>query len=172
MNKYFKYAFFYVTRDVPIYLIGLITNILPPTTTMNYVRGFFVRPFLGKCGKRFQLGKNVIINHPELLFLGSDCYISHNCYIQARGIVTFDNNVIIGPMSIIASSKHIIKDGMVTNKGTSLPIRIGEGTYCGGHVTINSGVSIGKSVVIGAGAVVTHDIPDNCRAYGIPAQIK
>lgn len=132
MSRYINYTINYIFRDISIHVICLIMSIFPTATTINYFRGFLVGLFLGKCGKRFQLGKGVIINHPELLYIGDDCYISHNCYVQARGSVTFGNNVIIGPMSIIASSNHMIIDGMVTNKGESKPISIGDGTWLGG----------------------------------------
>lgn len=172
MKRAIKYLWNYCLRDIPIHIICLIMSVFPASTTVNYIRGFLVSPFLGRCGRGFQLGKGVIINHPESLYLGKHCYISHNCYVQAKGKVTLEDNVIIGPMSIIASSKHLIVDGVVTNKGVSLPITIGKGTWCGGNVTISSGVSIGQSVVVGAGAVVTKDIPSSSKAFGVPAKIK
>lgn len=172
MKRAIKYIINYCLHDIPIHIICLLLSVFPASTSVNYVRGFLVRPFFGKCGSGFQLGKGVIINHPETLYLGKECYISHNCYVQAKGKVTFGDNVIIGPMSIIASSKHIIEDGVVTNRGISLPINIGRGTWCAGNVTISSGVSIGESVVIGAGAVVTKDVPPYSKAFGVPAQIK
>lgn len=172
MKRALKYIFNYCIHDIPIHIICVLLSILPASTTVNYIRGMCVRPFLGKCGRKFQLGKGVIINHPESLYVGNDCYISHNCYVQAKGKVVFGDNVIIGPMSIIASSKHIVENGVVTNRGVSFPINIGKGTWCAGNVTISSGVNIGESVIIGAGAVVTKDIPSNSKAFGVPAQVK
>ena len=171
MKKYISYGVNYLLRDIPIDIVCLIMSIFPPATTINYIRGFLVRPFLKKCGKKFQLGKGVIINHPEYLSIGNDCYISHNCYVQARGMVTLGDHVIIGPMSIIASSNHKIIDGLVTNIGDSKPIKIGSGTWCGGNVTITAGTTIGKSVIVGAGAVVTTNIDDCKRAFGVPARM-
>lgn len=75
-------------------------------------------------------------------------------------------------MCIIASSKHIINEGKVTNRGRSEPISIGSGTWIAGNVTIASGVSIGDNVVVGGGAVVTHDIPSGGFAVGVPAEVK
>ena len=75
-------------------------------------------------------------------------------------------------MSIIASSKHIIENGVVTNRGISAPIKIGSGTWICGHVTLTSGITIGDNVVVGSGAVVTHDVKSNSMAVGIPAKIK
>jgi len=169
--RYLKIIKNFIFRDIPIHLANLITALLPNHIITNRIRGFMIKPFLGKCGKRLQIGKGVIINNPGSLFVGNDCYISHYCYIQAKGIVQLENNVIIGPMSVIASSKHIFRDGLVTNKGTSKPIIIGEGTWCGGHVVISSGVTIGKGVIAGAGAVVTKDVSDYVKVGGVPARI-
>lgn len=170
--KIFKHAFYFITRDVPIHIIMLITVLLPNHLITNRIRGFFVSLFLGKKCKRLQVGRGVIINNPQQLFLGDNCYLSHNSYIQAKGNVFFEDNVIVGPMSVIASSNHIISDGVVMNKGISKPIHIGKGTWLGSHVSVMSGVTIGSSVIVGAGAVVTKDIPNNTIARGVPAVAK
>lgn len=170
--RYFNSLINFMLREIPIHLVNLLTALLPNHIVTNRIRGFMMSPFFGSCGKRLQIGKGVIINNPGNLFLGNDCYISHYCYIQAKGNVILKDNVIIGPMSIIASSKHVFVDGVVTNKGASQPILIGKGTWCGGHVVVSPGVSIGNSVVIGANAVVTNNIPDNCKVFGIPGKIK
>lgn len=169
--RYFNILINFMLREIPIHLINLITALLPNHIVTNRIRGFLMRPFFEKCGKRIQIGKGVIINNPGNLVLGNDCYISHYCYIQAKGKVILEDNVIIGPMSVIASSKHIIENGNVTNKGVSNPIFIGKGTWCGGHVIISSGVTIGQGVIVGAGAVVTKDIPTEARAFGVPAKV-
>lgn len=54
---------------------------------------------------------------------------------------------------------------------TTAPISVGSDTWIGGNVTIIGGVKIGKNVIIGAGAVVTKDIPDNSIAVGVPAKV-
>lgn len=167
-----KYIVNFLLRDIPIHIINLLTALLPNHTLTNRIRGALLRPFFGKCGKRLQIGKGVIINNPKELSLGNDCYISHYCYIQAKGSVNLDDNVIIGPMSIIASSKHLKQNGVVSNVGESKPISIGKGTWCGGNVVISSGVAIGHGCVIGAGAVVTKDIESNMMAVGVPARPK
>ncbi|WLR49051.1 acyltransferase [Halobacillus litoralis] len=130
-----------------------------------------MKPFFGECGRRVQIGKGVIINNPGSLYLGNDCYISHYCYIQAKGNVTLENNVIVGPMSIIASSNHVFKNGVATHTGKSDSICIGEGTWCGGHVVITSGINIGGKSIIAAGAIVTKDIPNSKKAAGVPAKV-
>lgn len=168
--KFAKKIMNFVLREIPIHLINLITALLPNHLITNRIRGGLMRPFFGECGKRLQIGKGVIINNPGDLFLGNDCYISHYCYVQAKGKVSLEDNVIIGPMSVIASSNHDFSNGVVTNKGNSKPIFIGKGTWCGGHVVITSGVNIGQSVVVAAGSVVTKEVDSNKLIGGIPAK--
>ncbi|MDV2684409.1 hypothetical protein RYX56_08500 [Alkalihalophilus lindianensis] len=167
--RYIKIIINFLCRETPIHLINLITALLPNHLITNRIRGGLMRPFFGKCGKRLQIGKGVILNNPGNLFLGDDCYISHYCYVQAKGKVYLADNVIIGPMSVVASSNHVFEKGVVTNKGISKPISIGKGTWCGGHVVITSGVNIGEGVVVYAGAVVTKDVHANCKIAGMPA---
>ena len=52
-----------------------------------------------------------------------------------------------------------------------VPITIGSHVWIGGSTTVCPGVTIGDNVVIGAGSVVVHDIPDNCLAVGNPARV-
>lgn len=55
--------------------------------------------------------------------------------------------------------------------GIAKPVKIGNDVWLGGNVCVMPGVTIGNNVVIGAGAVVTKDIPDNSLAVGSPARI-
>ena len=55
-----------------------------------------------------------------------------------------------------------------TDKEYGAPIEIGNNCWLGGNVIVLPGVKIGNGCVIGAGSVVTHDIPDNYLAYGNP----
>lgn len=51
------------------------------------------------------------------------------------------------------------------------PITLGDNVWVGGNASILMGVTIGNNAVIGAGSVVTHDIPDNAVAMGNPARV-
>ena len=51
------------------------------------------------------------------------------------------------------------------------PVTIGHDVWIGGRAVITPGVTIGNNVVIAAGAVVTHDMPDNTLVAGVPAKV-
>ena len=85
--------------------------------------------------------------------------------------VKIGDNVFVGPNVGIYTPCHPIdaKERM-TFKEWAEPVTIGDDVWLGGNVTILPGVSIGNNVVIGAGSVVTKDIPSNCVAVGNPCK--
>lgn len=79
--------------------------------------------------------------------------------------ITIGNNVIIGYNATILTHEFIIGALRVGD------VKIGDNTLIGANVTILPGVTIGRNVRIGAGSVVSKDVPDNATAYGAPLQI-
>lgn len=62
-------------------------------------------------------------------------------------------------------------DGKMADIEYGAPIKVGNNCWLASNVTVCAGVTIGDNCVIGAGAVVTHDIPDNSLAVGVPAKV-
>lgn len=167
----FKPMLNFLFRNVPIHLIGLITSFLPNHALTTKIRGALMRPFFKKCGSGFMIASGVIINKPDKLEIGKDVYIAHNCWINANGEVKLEDHVILGPFTVIASSQHRFVNGIATNFATSLPIRVGKGTWLASHVVVTDGVTIGDGCKVAAGAVVTKDIPDKKMVGGVPAKM-
>ena len=95
-------------------------------------------------------------------------------YKGYRASIGYDesDNIFIGPNCGFYTASHPI-DYVNRNKGLEYgkPIVIGNNVWFGGNVTVLPGVKIGSNVVIGAGSVVTKDIPDNVVAVGNPCKI-
>lgn len=78
----------------------------------------------------------------------------------------------IGPNTLITTVNHPLTPKERRMKmAQGKPVTIGNDVWIGGNCTILPGVTIGNNVVVAAGAVVSHDIPDNSLVAGVPAKI-
>jgi len=100
------------------------------------------------------------------------CMINYNCTFLDSNIITVGHCALIGPGCSLICTNHAI-DGEERLKGlfTDKPISIGDNAWLGANVTVLPGVKIGNNSIIGAGSVVTKDIPDNVIAVGNPCKV-
>jgi maltose O-acetyltransferase len=104
--------------------------------------------------------------------VGKNFYANHNLVILDCCPVTLGDNVFIGPNVVISTATHPI-DAQMRISGVEMakPIGIGHNVWIGASVTILPGVDIGDNVTIGAGSVVTRNIPANSVAVGNPCRV-
>ena len=109
-------------------------------------------------GKRVHLGKNVYANFNLTLVDDTEIYIG--------------DNVMIGPNTVIATAGHPIDPELrLRITQYNKPVHIGKNCWLGANVVVMPGVSIGENTVIGAGSVVTKDIPAGVVAVGNPCRV-
>lgn len=99
-------------------------------------------------------------------------FLNYGVTILDSSPVTIGDRTMIAPGVVIASVSHAL-DPAQREAGVSCatPIHIGRNVWIGANATICKGVSIGENSVIGAGSVVTHDIPANVVAFGAPCRV-
>ncbi len=102
--------------------------------------------------------------------IGSGSYLNFNCNFVDDGKITIGSKVMFGPGVTIATVGHPIDPDMREYMYTD-SVTIGDNCWIGAATTICPGVSIGENTVIGAGSVVTKDIPANCVAAGNPCKV-
>lgn len=104
--------------------------------------------------------------------LGDRVYVNFNLVVLDCAAVTIGNDVLIGPNVGIYTAGHPVDPGL-RREGLefALPVTIEDGVWIGGHAVIAPGVRIGRNSVIGAGSVVTKDIPANVVAVGNPCRV-
>lgn len=103
--------------------------------------------------------------------IGENFYSNHNLTIVDVCKVTIGNNVMFGPHVMISTGTHPIDPIERQQTEYGMPITIGHNVWVGGNVSILPGVTIGDNCVIGAGSVVTRDIPENSVAVGNPCRV-
>jgi len=135
-------------------------------------RESILKKLLGACGKNIWIESPFYCDYGYQIFLGDNVFINFNCTILDACSVTIGNDVLIGPNVQLYSATHPT-DWQVRAKGleNSKPISIGNNSWIGGGVIICPGVAIGERTVIGAGSVVTHDIPSDVVAAGNPCKV-
>ncbi len=162
----------YVSRELPLWFIGLLTNWMPDLPFTCRLRGFLSSPFFKKCGRNFQYGARVRFLAPHGIEIGDDVYIAAGCWLGGGGGLVLEGEILLGPYTIIVTGVHRFKNNSARFAGaTRAPIRIGKGSWLAAHVVVNPGVTIGRGNLIGANAVVTADTPDNVFAAGVPAKV-
>jgi UDP-2-acetamido-3-amino-2,3-dideoxy-glucuronate N-acetyltransferase len=98
--------------------------------------------------------------------IGSGCRIQNN--VSVYDGVTLGDDVFLGPSCVFTNVTH--PRAGVSRKDSYEPTRVGRGASIGANATILCGVTIGDYALIGAGAVVTHDVPAHAIVVGTPAR--
>lgn len=117
-----------------------------------------------KLGKNCNLGQNVVIS-PEVV-LGDNVKIQNNVSIYTG--VTCDDDVFLGPSCVFTNVTN--PRSAVNRRGQYSKTHVGKGASIGANATIVCGHDIGKFAFIGAGAVVTKNVPDYALLVGNPAR--
>ena len=132
-----------------------------------------IRQLFGKVGVNPYVEPNIFCGFGFNIEVGDNFFANNNCVFVDPGKITFGDNVFIGPNCGFYTAHHPI-DASLRNQllEQAFPIRVGDNVWIGGGTTVVPGVTIGSDVVIGAGSVVTHDIPDHVVAFGNPCRVQ
>lgn len=142
-------------------------------------RSEVIGEILGGHGKVFYFQGPVQINYGSHTFIGENFFANFNLMIMDDARVVIGDNVCLGPnVSLMATNHPLIaqermsldKEGKTTMAEYARGIKIGNNVWIACNAVVIDGVTIGDDVVIGAGSVVTKDIPAGYLAYGNPCR--
>lgn len=132
-------------------------------------------------GQNVYLQGPIEVDYGQFTHLGDNFYSNFNLTILDTCPVTIGNNVMCGPNVTFATPLHPLlptqrnarkqSGGKIADIEYGAAITVGDNCWLASNVTVCPGVKIGKNCVIGAGSVVTKDIPDNSLALGVPAKV-
>lgn len=121
-------------------------------------RGFIRAPFYCDYGFNIHIGENAFINF--------------DCVFLDLAPIRIGDRTMLGPKVQLLTAHHPLEAAeRATGKEMGRPIVIGADCWLGGGVIVCPGVTIGDRSIIGAGAVVTHDVPSDVIAAGNPARV-
>lgn len=117
-----------------------------------------------RIGRGVSLGQNVFVGNRVVI--GDDCKVQNNVSVYDN--VTLEAGVFCGP-SMVFTNVHNPR-ALVERKDEFRDTRVREGATLGANCTIVCGVTIGRFAFIGAGAVVSRDVPDFALVVGVPGR--
>ena len=135
------------------------------------LRASLCRFMFRKCGKNINVERGAWVGYN--IEIGDNSGIGINAQLNASGGVTIGKNVMMGPDVVILTQDHKHDDvtkSMMEQGFEKASVIIEDDVWIGIRVIILAGVRIGRSSIIGAGAVVTKDIPPFSIAGGNPAR--
>jgi maltose O-acetyltransferase len=125
-----------------------------------------------------QIGQHSIIEPPFYCVYGQNIYIGDHvflnvlCTILDCNEVRIGHHVMIGPSVQIYTAAHLLEaEPRIQGLEVAKPITIEDNVWLGGGAILLPGVSIGRNAVVGSGAVVTRNVPENTVVAGNPARV-
>lgn len=131
-----------------------------------------LRQIFGKLGKDPYVEPNLFCGFGYNIEAGDRFFANNDCVFVDPGKIIFGDDVKIAPQCGFYTALHPLDAAQrATGAEAAYPIVVGNNVWFGGGVKVLPGVTIGDNAVIGAGSVVTKDIPANCLAVGNPCRV-
>ncbi|HJT71734.1 MAG TPA: acyltransferase [Terriglobales bacterium] len=159
------------------------------------MRRVIMRSLCKSVGNDLQVAPQVVLKHPETMEFGDSVFIGAQTMIQGRfdGTCKIGNHVWIGPQAYFDARDIILEDYVGWGPGAKVlgsahtgeprnvpiiatglvikPVRVGLGADIGMNASILPGINIGAHSIVGAGSVVTNDVPEYAIVAGAPAKV-
>ncbi|MCI9115853.1 MAG: sugar O-acetyltransferase [Acutalibacter sp.] len=144
-------------------------------------RAAILSEIIGEMGEGVRIQGPIAFHYGKHTKIGKNFFANFNFTVQDDGEVTIGNDCNFGPNvtivtpvhPMVASERRLMRTGAGEEKRLcyAKPVHIGNDCWFGANVTVCPGVTIGDGCVIGAGSVVTRDIPANSFAAGVPCRV-
>ncbi len=157
-----------VFLELEVYFLHFVGKI-----PSHFIRRFFYRLCGMKIGKASSIHMYLRLYNPKNIEIGEDTIIGEFAVLDGREKLSIGNHVDIASEVMIYNSEHNINSNKFADVDSVIkePVEIEDYVFIGPRAIILPGVKIGKGAVIGAGAVVTKDVPAFAIVGGVPAKI-
>ena len=156
-------------RQAAINLVYAFNNLHPSKAEE---RKELIKKLFGTVGENFWVEQRFHCDYGYNIHIGDNFYANVGCTILDCAPVTIGNNVLLAPnVSLYTAGHPTNNEQRVAGLEYAHPIKIGNNVWIGGGVIVLPGVTIGDNTIIGAGSVVTKDIPAKVIAVGNPCRV-
>jgi len=167
---------FYVADDVlaahtkrAVRLLSLYEQVHP---TDPDIARYLLAQVIGSVGEGVDIRPPLRVDYGHNITIGDGSWVNFGLTALDVAPIVIGQDVLIGPNCSLYTAIHPTEPGPRRAKWESAaPITLGDNVWLGGSVVVCPGVTIGENSIIGAGAVVTRDIPANSIAVGNPARV-
>ena len=136
------------------------------------IAAYLLAQVLGHVGEGVDIRPPLRVDYGHNISIGDGSWVNYGMTVLDVAPVAIGTDVLIGPNCSLYTAIHPTEPGPRRAKWeSSAPITLEDNVWLGGSVVVCPGVTIGENSIIGAGAVVTRDIPANCIAVGNPARV-
>ena len=148
-------------------------NGYPVSMIIKKMRSSVGKHLFDRCGTNINIEKGADFGSGKGITIGSNSGLGINC--KVRGPLEIGDNVMMGPDVVIMTNSHNFEriDIPMNIQGSAVPkkVVIGNDVWIGTRAIILPGTTIGNGAIIGAGAVVTKDVPEYGIVGGVPAKL-
>ncbi len=124
--------------------------------------------FKGKIGENSRVMSPLTAVRPHEVTIGNNVVVMNGCLMMSAGTITIDDDARIAANVQLISNNH---DPYHREVITCKPVHICKGAWVGAGSSVLPGVTVGRYAIVGAGSVVTKDVPDYAVAVGNPAKV-
>jgi maltose O-acetyltransferase len=130
-----------------------------------------LRELFGAGGEHVWMQPPFFCDYGSNILLGEKCFFNFNCVVLDVCQVRIGDYTLFGPAVQVYTATHPLNAELRRKQEFGKPVEIGSDVWIGGGAIICPGVTIGSRSVIGAGSVVTRDIPEGVFAAGNPCRV-
>lgn len=131
-----------------------------------------LQQLFGQLGANTSILSPLYVDYGDRTQIGEGCFINHGAYFMDGGHITLGNHCFIGPFCGFYTAAHpLLAKERNAGYEQAKPIVLEDNVWLGASVTVLPGVRIGEGSVIGAGSLVTRDIPAGVIATGSPYKV-
>jgi maltose O-acetyltransferase len=152
--------------------LDLVAAYNATTSRQRPLRRQLLEALLGSIGEDTEIRPPLYVDYGAHLTIGARCFANFGLVALDVAAIAIGDDVQIGPDVQLLTPTHPVEPEPRRQKWEAAePIVIGDNVWLGGGVVVLPGVTIGENTVVGAGSVVTRNLPANVVAVGNPARV-